>query len=216
LAVISAVIISPITARPTVVHIANSPSRATPAIAPSDRRSSSGNSTASVASSRSTSRTAATCFFIGGGPLPLSVELAVARHLPRRQVSRGGPPPHFNETGDNLPACGRTSNQSSLIPPDGGASPCPTSHDLSEEGLQDAVAPGHRNRARPRPRPCPSRRLLHLAGTSLSLRGSSQAWPAGVGHQCASGRRGRCARDCASMYSCVNCSADGARAAGVR
>src|SRR5215211_6322646 len=103
LAVSSAVIISPITARPTVVHIASSPSRATLAIAPSDRRSSSGNSTASLASSRSTRRTAATCFFIGGGPLPLSVDLAVARHLPRRQVSGGGPPPHFNKTGDNLP-----------------------------------------------------------------------------------------------------------------
>jgi hypothetical protein len=34
----------------------------------------------------------------------LSVDLAVARHLPRRQVSGGGPPPHFNKTGDNLMA----------------------------------------------------------------------------------------------------------------
>jgi hypothetical protein len=41
-------------------------------------------------------------FFIGGGPLPLSVDLAVARHLPRRQVSGGDHHLTSTRPGDNL------------------------------------------------------------------------------------------------------------------
>src|SRR5581483_3504555 len=107
LAVISAFIISSITLKPTDAPTSNRASRATPAIAASDTRSTSGSSTTAAASSRSTRRTAATFLFIGGGPLPCSDVLADARHPASGKVSGGGPPPHFNKTGDNLPQLAR-------------------------------------------------------------------------------------------------------------
>ncbi len=104
LVVSSSSIISAITRRPTATLMASSPSRAAPATSASCRRSSSDSSDSSVASSRSTRHSLDTVLLTA---VPFQSVFLAERPTPTtRQVSGGGPPPHFNKIWDNLWATG--------------------------------------------------------------------------------------------------------------